>query len=204
MARSPRSAAVATPSHQPLAGNIVTKQVPSAVRKSARTQSISSTAPSTPFSPGPLTPADPGPSTPAAIQPPSAASTPSGRPIFTPIAPRPPVETKTHALRSVGGNQDRAPSPFPEQYGGKEKCGVSEEDEADEVLMAVCSACASLVSTLFLFVCRSVCRQADSTRQDQLTSRVIELYHLMNSQQFRFSKDGCVLLQLPSNLPLSS
>jgi hypothetical protein len=56
------------------------------------------------------------------------------------------IETKTHALRSVFGERERAACPFPGNYGGKEKLGVSEEDEKDETLMAICAAIAINVS----------------------------------------------------------
>lgn len=36
------------------------------------------------------------------------------------------------------------PCPFPDRYGGKERCGVCDEDGADEVLMASCAAVAML------------------------------------------------------------
>lgn len=60
-------------------------------------------------------------------------------------APRQSVEAKTHGLRSVLGERERTPCPFPGEYGGREKCGVSEEDEKDEVLMALAAACAKMV-----------------------------------------------------------
>ena len=134
MARSPRTAA-APPTQ-------ASTSAPSAIatRTSRRRQSITSTAPSTPFTPGPLTPADPSTQFPG----------------FTPCAagpskayPRQSVEHKSHALRSVENAAERTTCPFPGEYGGREKCGVSEEDEADEVLMAVCGACALLVSCCF-------------------------------------------------------
>jgi hypothetical protein len=56
------------------------------------------------------------------------------------------VEPKTHALRSVLGEKDRAVCPFPGEYGGRVKLGLSEEDEKDEVFMAVCAAIAYFVS----------------------------------------------------------
>lgn len=55
------------------------------------------------------------------------------------------MEAKAHGLRSVHGERERVACPFPGEYGGKEKCAVSAEDLADEVLMAVCAACARLV-----------------------------------------------------------
>jgi hypothetical protein len=63
------------------------------------------------------------------------------------------VEAKAHGLRSVHGERERVVCPFPGEYGGKEKCGVSTEDLADEVLMAICAACARFVrNMLFLFI----------------------------------------------------
>ena len=55
------------------------------------------------------------------------------------------ITTKSHALRSVLGEKEREPCPYPGQYGGPAKCGVTEEDEKDEVLMATCAACSSVV-----------------------------------------------------------
>ncbi|WWD16342.1 hypothetical protein CI109_100768 [Kwoniella shandongensis] len=81
-----------------------------------------STAPSTPLPSGPLTPSD------------SAGR--SSRPSTV-------VEAKAHGLRSVGGASERTPCPFPAAWGGKEKCGISDEDEADDVLMSILGAIAS-------------------------------------------------------------
>lgn len=165
MARSPRTAAapdadiiVASPSTTIIAsapaGAAAAGAAPpgpaGATRTSRRRQSVSastSTAPSTPFTPGPLTPADH--STPffgftnavSGSSKQGRAQTPAG------YTPRQSVERKSHALRSVEIAAERTPCPFPSEYGGKEKCGVSDEDEADEVLMAVCGACALMVST---------------------------------------------------------
>lgn len=60
------------------------------------------------------------------------------------------MEPKAHALRSVGGAAQLVTSPFPGHYGGSEKCGVHEEDEADEVLMAICGACALSVRVILI------------------------------------------------------
>ncbi|WVQ62449.1 uncharacterized protein L199_000589 [Kwoniella botswanensis] len=81
-------------------------------RTSSRAHRPSAT-PSTPFTPSPATPSDIG-------------SSSKGRP-----------EAKTHGLRSVGGASERTPCPFPAQWGGRDKCGILEEDEADEVLMSI-------------------------------------------------------------------
>jgi hypothetical protein len=51
-------------------------------------------------------------------------------------------------LRSVLGQTEKVPCPFPGQYGGRDKCGIAEEDELDSVLMAICSACATMVRNL--------------------------------------------------------
>ena len=55
------------------------------------------------------------------------------------------VEAKSHGLRNAQ-EKDKVPCPFPDRYGGKDKCGVCDEDGADEVLMASCAALAMLVS----------------------------------------------------------
>lgn len=86
-------------------------------------------------------PATPSPLADEAATPSSAASTVTSK---TPGGTGR-VERKAHALRSVGGAAQLVTSPFPGEYGGSEKCGVHEEDEADEVLMAVCGACATTV-----------------------------------------------------------
>ncbi|WVQ78634.1 hypothetical protein IAT38_000721 [Cryptococcus sp. DSM 104549] len=53
------------------------------------------------------------------------------------------VEHKAHGLRSVGGASERTPCPFPAQWGGRVKVGITEEDEGDEALMSICAAIAS-------------------------------------------------------------
>ena len=63
---------------------------------------------------------------------------------FVATPSRQPIEAKAHGLRSVG-SVDKAECPFPAQFGGCEKCGVSEEDERDESLMAICASIASTV-----------------------------------------------------------
>ncbi|KAK8861734.1 hypothetical protein IAR55_002557 [Kwoniella newhampshirensis] len=80
-----------------------------------------STDPSTPHPTAPLTPLDS-----------------AGRSSRTSTV----VEAKAHGLRSVGGASERTPCPFPAAWGGKEKCGITEEDEADEVLMSILGAIA--------------------------------------------------------------
>ncbi|ORX35327.1 hypothetical protein BD324DRAFT_652461 [Kockovaella imperatae] len=78
----------------------------------------------------------------------SSSTAPSTPPLLTPTTELPPklgrqaIESKPHALRSVLGEKERSPCPFPTQYGGRDKCAVVEDDERDEVLMAVCGACA--------------------------------------------------------------
>ncbi|WRT63914.1 uncharacterized protein IL334_000840 [Kwoniella shivajii] len=53
------------------------------------------------------------------------------------------VEAKAHGLRSVGGASERTPCPFPAQWGGRDKCGITEEDENDDVLMSILGSIAS-------------------------------------------------------------
>jgi len=57
------------------------------------------------------------------------------------------VEPKAHGLRNSSSARERTPCPFPADHGGSVICGVAEDDEADEVLMAICSACAAMVSS---------------------------------------------------------
>ncbi|OCF36229.1 hypothetical protein I316_02102 [Kwoniella heveanensis BCC8398] len=76
---------------------------------------------------GPSTPNTPGPSTPSDLR---------SRAAIT-------VEAKAHGLRSVGVANERTPCPFPASWGGREKCGIVEEDEGDEVLMGILSSIAS-------------------------------------------------------------
>lgn len=110
------------------------------LRQSTRSSRRSIAAASTPATPtssaGPLTPADPNP--PAATPPlPSSSSR---------AAPKNHVEPKAHGLRNSHQQRERQSCPYPQDFGGKEQCGITEEDEADEVLMAVCGACAVMVS----------------------------------------------------------
>lgn len=133
MARSPRNGTAAAPP----ANNTPTVAARTGRRRQSVSVTTASTAgPSTP-SASSLTPYD-DPSTPASSS--SKFHTPGG------VNSLGRIEPKAHALRSVGGAADRVPCPFPANYGGSERCGVWEEDEADEVLMAVCAACASTVS----------------------------------------------------------
>ncbi|KAK4683391.1 hypothetical protein P7C73_g6882, partial [Tremellales sp. Uapishka_1] len=114
---------MARPSHVQVQVANPSTPLPLPARVSTRQRvSKSVSAPSTPL---PLTPTDPIPST-SKLPPPS----------------RQPVEAKTHALRSVLGGNERAPCPFPAEFGGKKKCGVDDEEENDEVLMGICAACA--------------------------------------------------------------
>nr|XP_019048964.1 hypothetical protein I302_02744 [Kwoniella bestiolae CBS 10118]OCF27894.1 hypothetical protein I302_02744 [Kwoniella bestiolae CBS 10118] len=87
--------------------------IPRTSSRAHRPSTSVSGTPSTPFTPPPATPSDIG-------------SSSKGRP-----------EAKTHGLRSVGGASERTPCPFPAHWGGRDKCGISEEDEADEVLMSI-------------------------------------------------------------------
>ena len=139
MARSPRSfnasTAVSTPTP---------KQPLPATRSSRGRSALASASTPTPTS------APPPPSTPLSATPDASGSTSKS-------AKAAPVEAKAHGLRSVHGERERVACPFPEQYGGNDKCGVSAEDLADEVLMAVCAACASLVGLLFIQFVRRAC-----------------------------------------------
>lgn len=131
MARSPRTAVAPPPPPSTISS-----------RPSRRRQSVTSTAPSTPYTPAPGTPDASSPFT---------GFTPSTAGPSRPPAPipglGPGVGGRGHALRSVGAAAaERTPCPFPAEYGGREKCGIHEEDEADEVLMAGCGALALLVS----------------------------------------------------------
>lgn len=102
-------------------------------RPSTSTTLANSSTPSTPLS---LTPV-PTPIT--ASQPVASSSKP-------PPPSRQPVDFKAHALRSVIGGNERVSCPFPGQYGGRDKCGVMEDEEGDEILMSICAACAAMVS----------------------------------------------------------
>ncbi|RSH85080.1 uncharacterized protein EHS24_006673 [Apiotrichum porosum] len=58
--------------------------------------------------------------------------------------PKSHVAPKAHGLRNALNARDRTPCPFPSEFGGSEHCGVADEDEADDVLMAICAATAGL------------------------------------------------------------
>ncbi|CAK9785322.1 hypothetical protein CC85DRAFT_305280 [Cutaneotrichosporon oleaginosum] len=99
-------------------------------RTSARSRrSVGGAVPSPPSSAGPLTPADPNP-----------PSTPLG----SGSVPKTLVAPKVHGLRNAHTARERVPCPFPADFGGQQQCGVSDEDLADDVLMAICGACATL------------------------------------------------------------
>nr|XP_019014584.1 uncharacterized protein I206_00667 [Kwoniella pini CBS 10737]OCF53365.1 hypothetical protein I206_00667 [Kwoniella pini CBS 10737] len=119
-APAPPTGSSSSTTSTPLTSTLRTSSRPhrpsAAALASASTTGITS-APSTPFTPGPATPSDLG-------------SSSKGRPSSI-------VESKTHGLRSVGGASERTPCPFPTQWGGRDKCGLTEEDEADEVLMGI-------------------------------------------------------------------
>jgi hypothetical protein len=121
----------------PIPAHLQTPPVPT--RSSRRRQSNSvSTAPSSPIAP--VTPAEPSP--------PAPLATPVAGPSRTPNPlSKSYVAPKNHQTRNHG-DKDRESCPFPEQYGGSAKCGVSDEDEQDEVLMACCAALAQVVSVL--------------------------------------------------------
>ena len=102
-----------------------------------RRQSTSSTAPPTPSSAGPVTPV----ATPPAF--PTPQSTSSAGP--SRLQSKSYVEPKNHQTRNHG-DKDRQSCPFPEEYGGQAKCGVSDADAEDDVLMACCAALAQVVS----------------------------------------------------------
>ncbi|WVQ77289.1 hypothetical protein IAR50_006973 [Cryptococcus sp. DSM 104548] len=100
------------------------------LRTSARTHRVSASASAvsvaSPATPGPPTPeSDPGR---------------GGTSLRKTLA----VEAKTHGTRRAGNAVERRPCPFPSQWGGRNKCCISQEDEADEVLMGVFSSIASL------------------------------------------------------------
>ncbi|ODN77219.1 hypothetical protein, variant [Cryptococcus amylolentus CBS 6039] len=100
------------------------------LRTSARTHRVSASASAvsvaSPATPGPPTPeSDPGK---------------GGGSLRKTLA----VEAKTHGTRRAGNAVERRPCPFPSQWGGRNKCCISQEDEADEVLMGIFSSIASL------------------------------------------------------------
>ncbi|WVQ93716.1 hypothetical protein IAU59_000793 [Kwoniella sp. CBS 9459] len=116
-APAPRDLASATAS---------TSATPSASTSTPRTSSRPHKPSAAALASGPSTPVTPGPSTPSDARSRSAAA----------------VEAKAHGLRSVGVASERTPCPFPASWGGREKCGIQEEDEVDEVLMGVLSSIA--------------------------------------------------------------
>lgn len=129
--------AIALPT--PIPAHVTTPTIPT--RSSARRRqstSVSSTGSSSPRTPAPSTPAAPSPL--AAPSPPVAGPSRTPNPLSKSY-----VAPKNHQTRNHG-DKDRAPCPFPDQYGGKVKCGVSDQDEADEYLMATCAALAQTVS----------------------------------------------------------
>lgn len=134
MARSPRvtNAPPTTPDTS-VAGP--SQPIRVSTRHTRKQSTVTFIRPSTPVTPAILTPSDSPNTTVSLVQ------------ITRPI-PKTYVEPKTHSLRSVGGERERVACPFPEKYGGKDKCGVSDEDEKDETLMALCAALAVSVRTL--------------------------------------------------------
>lgn len=145
MARSPRTINAPSPTTstpiQPSTPVAIPGANPSAhtptTRTSARVRQPSALATSS--LPPPITPA-PAHHASSTIGTPAEASSSK--------LPKTHVESKAHALRSVLGDKERTPCPYPSQYGGKEKCGVADDDERDEVLMAICAACAVMVGPL--------------------------------------------------------
>ncbi|WVF66084.1 hypothetical protein IAT40_000823 [Kwoniella sp. CBS 6097] len=115
-----------------------------APRESASTSASTSATPST-STPTPRTSSRPHKPSAAALA--SGPSTPITPGLSTPSDARSrtstTVESKAHGLRSVGVANERTPCPFPASWGGREKCGIEEEDEGDEVLMGILSSIAS-------------------------------------------------------------
>ncbi|KAI9632828.1 uncharacterized protein MKK02DRAFT_41140 [Dioszegia hungarica] len=127
MARSPRTAVPPAPQTSTPTASASTSAI--ATRPSRRRKSVSASASAAP--------------SPASA---SAADAPSPLTGLTPISASavagPSRGQRSHALRSEWMAAERTACPFPAEYGGRDKCGVSEEDEADEVLMAVCGSLA--------------------------------------------------------------
>lgn len=126
-------------------------------RQSTSVASASTTGPATPSSAGPVTPVATPPSFPLSS---SSLAGPSRLQSKSYVAP------KNHQTRNHG-DKDRETCPFPEEYGGAAKCGVSDVDAEDEVLMACCAALAQSVSVFpnsyhFPFACAA--RLTGSTR----------------------------------------
>jgi hypothetical protein len=123
----------------PIPAHLHTPPVPT--RSSARRrqpESVTSSGPSSPNTPAPVTPSS---STAAAPSPPVAGPSRTPNPLSKSY-----VAPKNHQTRNHG-DKDRETCPFPDMYGGKGKCGVSDEDERDDVLMACCAAIAKAVSS---------------------------------------------------------
>ena len=120
-------------------------QTPPVGRRSStrRRQSTSSTAPPTPSSTGPVTPA----ATPPAFQTPQSTTSSAAGP--SRLQSKSYVEPKNHQTRNHG-DKDRQSCPFPDEYGGQAKCGVTDADAEDDVLMACCAALAQVVSLSFI------------------------------------------------------
>ncbi|WVR03676.1 hypothetical protein IAU60_000671 [Kwoniella sp. DSM 27419] len=118
MAR-PLRPAPAPPASTPLPASAISSSTPRQSSRPHRPSAalIAATTASTPPAAGPSTPSDSG---------------------------RQRSESKAHGLRSVGGAAERTPCPFPAAYGGRDKCGISAEDEGDEVLMSILSSIAYL------------------------------------------------------------
>jgi hypothetical protein len=128
----------------PIPAHLQTPPVPTRSSRRRQSNSVSSTAPSSPNTPAPVTPADPTPAVPLAapVAGPSRTPNPLSKSYVAP---------KNHQTRNHG-DKDRETCPFPELYGGSAKCGVSEEDEQDEVLMACCAALAQVVSSPYPYI----------------------------------------------------
>ncbi|RXK38092.1 hypothetical protein M231_04651 [Tremella mesenterica] len=72
---------------------------------------------------------------------PGAPITPSETRLDTPKVSKTTIESRSHGLRKAQ-EKEKVPCPFPEKYGGREKCGVLDDDGGDEILMASCAALA--------------------------------------------------------------
>lgn len=126
-------------------------------RTSARSRrSVGGAVSSPASSAGPLTPADPNP---------PAVQLGSGIIAKSNIAP------KVHGLRNAHTARERVPCPFPGEFGGPQHCGVLDEDLADDVLMAICGACATMVCP----ICRKVCHRSANVPQGNIALSPDEL-----------------------------
>ncbi|KAL7420103.1 hypothetical protein Q5752_005068 [Cryptotrichosporon argae] len=151
MARPARSAAQ-TPSTTPAPTRASRRQQSISASASASTPGGLALAPSTP-SPAPAS-ASPVTSDLAYASAPQLAARGVGRaaadelpvagpgPSSRPRTAAPLIEPKTHGLRNQVQARERQACPYPADYGGKDKCQVHDEDETDDVLMAICAACA--------------------------------------------------------------